>query len=266
VRTSFAAAFALVLGTIPCAGVGAETAPPALRISVEPLVVQFAVAPGEQAGTRVRVKNVGTDSALVAARAVDWYTTLDGNVLIERSGTQGESSLNPFLRLSAKEFTLAPGEAREMTLSLVLPPAFSPVPRDYWGGLFIRAIPLGAPATTAFGVGANILAYETVGTPRRHVKLTSLHVVDAGDGKVRVVGRLLNDGGTYARPAIRMQLARDGRIVQTIEDGTPAIFAGQPRLYGRTLSRLDPGAYQLQLTIDYGGASLVQGTTSFTVR
>ncbi len=265
-RLSFAAALAIVAGTIAVTSVSAEAAPAGLQISVEPLIVQFALAPGGQASTRVTVKNVGTDSALIGVRAVDWHTTLDGGVLTERPGTQGQSSLDPFLRLSGKDFTLAPGEAREMSLSLVLPSTFSPVPRDYWGGYLVRAVPLGASTSMAFGVGANILTYETVGTLRRHVKLTSLHVVDAGTGNVRVVGRLLNDGGTYARPSIQMQLAQGGRIVQSIEDSTPAIFAGQPRLYARTLSGLARGAYQLQLTLDYGGESLVQGTTTFTVR
>jgi hypothetical protein len=54
--------------------------------------------------------------------------------------------------------------------------------------------------------------------------------------------------------------------VQQREDSTPAIFGGEGRLYTRTLRDLAPGAYGLQLTIDYGGATLVEGTTEFTVR
>lgn len=265
-RLSSVAALALVLGTFTSARGAVQAAEPGLQISVEPLVVQFALAPGGQATTRVTVKNVGTQAAQVVARPIDWHTTLDGGVVTGRPGSQGESSLDPFLRLSGKDFTLAPGEARELTLSLALPSTFSEKPRDYWGGYLVRAVPAGISSATAFGVGANILTYETTGNAARHVKLTSLNVVDAGNGRVRVLGRIVNDGGTYTRPAIRMELAQNGRIVQSLEDSTPAIFAGEPRRYARTLSGLARGTYLLQLTIDYGGASLVQGTTNFTVR
>ena len=262
---SFLAATALAAALLlPCAGAGA--AEPGLKISIEPLVVQFAVAPGGQARTTVTIKNVGSEPAVVVAKAIDWHTTLDGTVKTERVGTESAASLGWFLRLSANDFTLAPGEKREMTLALALPTSFSSKAQDYWGGYLVRAVPAGAPTATSFGVGANILAYETVGTAPRHVKLTALRVTDAGAGNVRITGRILNDGGTYVRPSIRMQLAQSGRIVQSFDDSTPAIFAGEPRSYSRIVSGLARGAYLLQVTIDYGGPTLVQGTTDFTVR
>jgi hypothetical protein len=283
VRATGTAAFALALAVATTAGAGAGTSataamgvpagsaasagsPPGLQISVEPLIVQFAIGPGGQASTRVVVKNVGILKAAVAVAPIDWHPTVDGTVVTERPGAQGGSSLGPYLRLSGSEFALAPGETREMVLSLVLPPGFSGKPRDYWAGYFVRAVPAGSPSATTFGVGANILTYETVGAPNRHVALTLLRVVDAGGGAVRVAARLVNDGGTYARPQIRMQLAQSGRVVQSLEDTSPAILAGQPRSYARTLSGLPRGTYALQLTVDYGGATLVQGTTDFTVR
>jgi hypothetical protein len=239
---------------------------PGLQISVEPLVVQFALAPGGQAGTPVTIRNTGTQKALVVANAIDWRTTLDGSVKTERPGSQ-PSSLDGHLRLSGEsEFVLAPGEARRLTLSLVLPTTFSSAPRDYWSGYFVRATPAGSPSTQSFGVGANVLAYETVGPVSRHVKLTDLRV-DAGAGRaVQLTARLHNDGRNFVRPQIRMLVAQGGRIVQQRDDSTPAIFGGQRRLYARTLSDLVPGTYQLQLTIDYGGDTLVEGTTEFTVR
>lgn len=237
-----------------------------LEISVEPLVVQFAVAPGGQASTRVTVKNSGTDAATVVANQIDWQTTVDGSVKTKKPGSNGSLSLNPFLRLSGNEFQLAPGETRLMTLSLVLPSTFSSAPGNYWGGYLIRAIPAGSPAATSFGVGANILVYETMGSPPRHLKLTALRVEDTGGGNIRLAARMLNDGGTFVRPSIHMQVAQAGRIVQSRDDSTPAIFAGAPRLYTRSLQGLAPGKYLLDLTIDYGGDTIVQGSTEFAVR
>ncbi len=261
VLSALAAAAALALG--PSAG---RADAPGLQISVEPLVVQFTLAPGGQASTPVTIKNVGSEKALVVASQIDWRATLEGSVKTERPGSEAGSSLDPHLRLSGSEFTLAPGETRHLTLSLVLPSTFSGTPRDYWGGYLVRATPAGTPSTQTFGVGANILAYETVGAAARHLKLADLKVVEPGGGGAQFTARLLNDGRTFVRPQIRILIAQGARIVQQRDDSTPAIFSGERRLYTRALSDLLPGKYQLQLTIDYGGDSLIQGTTDFTVR
>jgi hypothetical protein len=238
---------------------------PGLQISVQPLVVQFAIAPGQQASSRVIVKNTGTQAARVSANQIDWNSNVDGTVKTGKPGLTGISSLDPYLHLSGHEFTLAPGQIEEMTLTLDLPSTFPSAIGDHWGGYFIRAASAEGPPGS-FGVGANILVYETVGNGRKHLKLTSMRVEDAGGGNVRLVARMSNDGEIYVRPQIHLQIAQAGRIVQSRDDSTPAIFAGSPRSYARTFSGLTPGTYSLALTIDYGGNTLVQGTTQFTVR
>ena len=265
-RALTAGALVLAAAVLGVSAAQAQQQPPPLQISVEPLVVQFAIAPGASASTRVTIRNTGTEKALVIASPIDWRSTLDGNVKTERSGTEGAASINPYLRLSGTEFTLEPGETRRMTLSLALPSGFSTAPQDYRGGYFVRATPAGSPSAHSFGVGANILAYETVGAPSRHLKLTSLKVLDAGDRSVRLTARMVNDGRTFVRPQIRMLIGQAGRVVQQRDDSTPAIFGGEPRLYTRTLRDLLPGTYRVQLTVDYGGDTLIEGTTDFTVR
>ena len=257
-------AFTVALIALAPLGVRAQTVP-GLQISVQPLIVQFAIAPGQQSSAHVIVKNTGTQAARVTANQIDWISNVDGTVKTGKPGLTGNSSLDPFLHLSGNEFTLAPGQTQEMTLTLDLPSMFPSTVGDHWGGYFIRATSAEGPAGS-FGVGANILAYETVGTPRKHLKLTTMRVEDAGNGNVRLVARMLNDGETYVRPQIHLQVAQAGRIVQQRDDSTPAIFAGSPRLYTRTFSGLTPGSYALALTVDYGGSTLVAGTTQFAVR
>ena len=265
-RALTAGALVLAAAVLGVSAAQAQQQPPPLQISVEPLVVQFAIAPGASASTRVTIRNTGTEKALVIASPIDWRTTLDGNVKTERSGTEGAASINPYLRLSGTEFTLEPGETRLLSLSLTLPSTFASAARDYWGGYFVRATPAGSPTTRTFGVGANILTYETVGPASRHVKVTALRVTDAGERNVDVTARIVNDGRTFVRPQIRMMLAQSGRVVQQFEDSTPAIFGGEPRLYKRTLRDLAPGHYSLTLAIDYGGDTLIEGSTDFSVR
>lgn len=237
-----------------------------LAISVQPLVVQFTIAPGGQASTRVVISNAGSENALVVANQFDWRTSVDGRVTSERPGTEGASSINQYLRLSTGDLVLRPGESRELTLSLALPSNFPTSARSYWGGYLVRAVPANGGTTGTFGVGANILVYETVGAPKRHLKVTGLEVQGTDSGGVKVVARMVNDGETYVRPQIRLQIAQAGRIVQSQDDSTPAIFAGAPRLYTRAFTNLAPGPYLLSLTIDYGGDTLVEATTDFTVK
>ena len=258
-------ASALVLATIALASPGLAQTQPGLQISVQPLIVQFAIGPGQQGSARVVIKNTGSETARVSANQIDWSTNVDGSVRTGRPGLSETSSLDPYLRLSSGEFSLAPGQTEEMTLTLNLPSTFAPEIRDYWGGYFVRATPANGQ-TGSFGVGANILVYETVGTARKHLKLSSMRVEDAGGGNLRLVARMLNDGQTYLRPQIHLEVAQAGRIVQSRDDSTPAIFAGAPRIYTRTLQGLAPGSYALALTLDYGGTTLVEGTTQFTVR
>ncbi|HTX02632.1 MAG TPA: hypothetical protein VMD07_03040 [Candidatus Acidoferrales bacterium] len=259
-----ACAFTVALIALAPLGARAQSVP-GLQLSVQPLIVQFAIAPGQQASAHVIVKNTGTQTARVSANQIDWIPNVDGSVKTGKPGLTGSSSLDPFLHLSGNEFTLAPGQTQEMTLTLDLPSTFSPAIGDHWGGYFIRAASAEGPVGS-FGVGANILTYETVGHARKHLKLTSMRVEDAGNGNVRLVARMANDGQTYVRPQIHLQIAQAGRIVQARDDSTPAIFAESPRLYTRTFSGLTPGEYALELTIDYGGSTLVAGTTQFTVR
>ena len=259
-----ASAITVALIALAPLGVRAQSVP-GLQISVQPLIVQFALAPGQQASARVIVKNTGTQAARVTANRIDWTSNVDGTVKTGKPGLSGVSSVDPYLHLTGNEFTLAPGQTQEMTLTLDLPSTFPSAVGDHWGGFFIRAARAEGPAGS-FGVGANILVYETVGNARKHLKLTAMRVEDAGGGNVRLVARMSNDGESYVRPQIHLQIAQSGRIVQSRDDSTPAIFAGSPRLYTRTFSGLTPGNYALALTIDYGGSTLVQGTTQFAVR
>ena len=263
-------AFILVAGALGSMLLGASPRPaaaaePGLQLSVQPLVAQFQVQPGGQASTPVTIKNVGSEAASVVITPVDWRTSANGEVKTMRAGAQGASSLDSYLRLAPLEFTLAPGETRSMTLSLVLPTSAAGTPRDLWGGYLVRAVPSGG-GPSGFGVGATIFAYDTIGDAARHVKLTELHVTDAGVHAARMTARLVNDGHRYVRPQIHYLLAQAGRVVENRDDSTPAVFAGDARVFGQSLHDLAPGAYVLQVTIDYGGDSLIRATTEFTIR
>ena len=261
IREALAAAF-LLAAAAATPGLAAE---PGVQLSVEPLVVQFDVRTGGQASTPVTIGNVGTETAIVTITPIDWRTTVMGEVKTSPAGTGGADSLDPFLRLTPLTFTLAPGAAQHMTLSLVLPTSLQRNAHDLWGGYLVRAVRPSMVKET-FGVGATILAYETLTPGERHVKVVSLHVISERTHEAQISARLTNDGQTYVRPQIHVLVAQGARAIVDQDDSTPVLFAGNSRIYNHALHDLAPGTYALQITIDYGGASVIRETTHFVVQ
>lgn len=235
-----------------------------VSMTVSPLVLEFHAEPGAPASAKVTIRNNGTAPERITAQRMDWRTTPEGTVKIEPVGTEGASSIANYLRLAPDDVVLAPGETREFALTLDLPANFPPLAGVYWGGFFVRALPVGG--TAIFGPAATVVVYNTIGSPRTHVKLTQLHVEQAGTDGANVMARVLNDGVGYARPQARIVVTQDGRVVRDQTENMPVIFAGAPRLYTKALSGLPGGAYELTMTVDYGGATLLEGTTGFRIR
>jgi hypothetical protein len=117
-----------------------------------------------------------------------------------------------------------------------------------------------------FGPAATIVAYNTVGAPESHAKLTQLHVSSPAGGSAVLSARLVNDGAAYARATGRIVLSQDGRVAVDETDSLPVLFAGEARVFNRSLSGLAPGTYQVSFTVDYGAPTLIEGTTEVHVR
>ena len=87
-----------------------------------------------------------------------------------------------------------------------------------------------------------------------------------GNGSALLTARIANDGSAYARPTGRIVLRRDGHVVVDQTDSIPVLFANEARVYNKALSGLAPGAYDVSFTVDYGGPTLIEGTTEVVVR
>jgi len=236
-----------------------------LSLSVGPLLIEFTTGSGETANQRVTVKNSGTDRERIILQPIDWRNGVDGSFKMERLGTEDTSSLTQFLRISATDVTLAPGESRDLALTLDLPSSFSNVPGVYWGGYNVRAVSAGE-SSGSFGAAANILVLNTIGKPKTHVKLVQLHVTPVGHDGAAIDARFVNDAVGYVRPTVRVLVSQGPRIVHDESEGTGTVFPGGTRLFTKNLSGLPPGDYDLELTIDYGGSTLIDGTTKFSIR
>jgi hypothetical protein len=256
---------ALALGSaIALVAAPVLAAPVSLSLTVSPLVVEFHAGAGDTATAKVTVHNGGADPERIVAMRMDWRVSADGTVRVEQPGTEGAASISDYLRMEPADSPLAPGETRELTLTLDLPASFSKATAVYHSGFLVRAVPLTGHVN--FGPGATVVAYDTVGTPVSHAKITQLHVGSQGSGSALLSARILNDGSAYARPTGRIVLRRDGQVVVDQTESIPVLFANESRVYNKALSGLAPGAYDVSFTIDYGGPTLIEGTTGVQIR
>jgi len=243
----------------------AQSSPPvSLSLTVAPLVVEFHAGAGDAATASVTVTNGGTEPERVIALRMDWKAAADGTVRVEQPGTEGKASISDYLRMEPGDLVLAPGETRQLALTLDLPASFSQATAVYHSGYLIRAVPLTGHVN--FGPAATVVAYDTVGMPVAHAKLTQLHVSSPANGAAVLSARIVNDGAAYARSTGRVVLRQDGHVVLDQTDSIPVLFANEARVFNKSLSGLAPGAYDVSFTVDYGGPTLIEGTTEVVVR
>jgi hypothetical protein len=235
-----------------------------IALSVQPLVAEFKVPPGSTGRLQVIVSNEGTDPERVLARRTDWRTIADGSITLEKVGAEHSHSITRDLSLSSYQFALQPGEHRQLTLSLSMPADAKRVAASYWGGFIINATDANAPPS-ALGVAATVFIYNNVDTPTRNVTVQSMRVLSGHDDNKLVV-RFRNTGTSYVRPVAHLIIGQAGRVVHDQKITISTVFPGAVRIMTQQLGQLSPGAYRVELSIDYGGNSIIDAVTNANIR
>ena len=241
-----------------------STGPTTLSLTVSPLVVEFRVGSGEAGTAAVTIHNGGAGPERILAQRMDWRVAPNGSVRVEQPGTEGAASIADYVRIEPADVTLAPGETRDFALTLDVPASFPHASAVYHSGFLVRAVPVGKAVN--FGPAATVVVYDTVGTPRSHVKVTEMHVATPASGSAVLSARIVNDGTAYARTTGRIIMRRDGHVVVDQTESIPVMFANDARVYTKVMHDLAPGAYDVSFTLDYGGPTLIEGTTEVRIR
>ena len=237
------------------------TGAPALAtvsLTVQPLVAEFNAPSGSNGRTTVTVTNTGTGAERIKISHTDWRTLVDGSMTLERVGAERGHSITKQLSLSSYQFTLQPGERRDLTLALAVPASFTES-KSYWGGFLINANEIAAPVSSV-GVAATVFVYENVGSPRKHLQIQSMRV-SPNAGVPDLVVRLHNDSLGYCRPSAHVRVEQAGRVVRNQDLKVSTVFPGATRILTQSLGPLPAGDYRVEITLDYGGDSIVDGVT-----
>jgi hypothetical protein len=232
-------------------------------LRVDPMIVEFASPSDGDQKASVSVANSGSEPERISAQGVDWHTSFEGAVTIERVGMERDRSLTPYLSISPASFVLQPGETRALTLTLHVPAGAAAALGARWGGFLVRATGL-HDTESSLAPGATVFVYETVGAPRRHLALTALALhLDRGRAP-QLTARFDNDGETYVRPICRLVIERGETLVRDVSIPTNVIFPGDKRALRESLEPLPSGDYRFHLIVDYGGSTMLDG--AFSVR
>jgi len=95
-----------------------------LHIAVDPLVIEMRATPGQVVKADVNISNNSDTPERIIIAPMDWITRVDGSVAIEKPGHE-KRSITRYLKVSASQFILAPNEKRIVTVTIILPEAFS---------------------------------------------------------------------------------------------------------------------------------------------
>lgn len=231
----------------------------AVSLTVEPLVAEFNAPPGSNGRFPVFISNSGTTPERIIIRKNDWRTLADGSTALEKVGAEGAHSITRDLSLSAYQFVLQPGERRELSMLLTVPQDLSPAANSYWGGFLVSGNEVDAPPS-AVGIAATVFVYNNVGSPRRHLGLQSMRVVTRAQESDLIV-RLRNDAQGYCRPSAHLLVEQYGRIVRDQKIDVSTVFPNSTRIITQRLGKLAAGDYRIELTLDYGGESVIDGIT-----
>jgi P pilus assembly chaperone PapD len=229
-----------------------------ISMTVQPLVAEFNVPAGGSGHTTVTVSNNGSEPTLINAKRVDWRTVADGSIALEKVGAERRHSITRDLSLSSYQFVLQPRQTKSISLTLNVP-ANAAGSSSYWGGFMLTSSPV--MARNSVGIAATVFVYENVDSPSKKLSLQSLRITSNGSD-ARLIARMRNIGQSYLRPLAHLTIAQAGRIYKNIPVTVNAIFPDSTRIVSQDLGALPAGDYRVELTIDYGGDSIIDGVTS----
>lgn len=209
------------------------------------------------------VRNDSEASQVISLYLGDWDRDLEGKNRFYPVGTISRS-LSPWLTLSHTRLALAPGEAREVTVTLDVPSEEERIlAGTYWGIVFVQGEPrpIRQGGTTVMAVERfGVKVYATIaGTERPGGEVRALEFVPQEEGyTVQVLYENTGNVHSWVEGVVEV-VDRTGTVVQSVSLEQFPVLPGAQRRVTATLPPLPPGIYQVRAVLDYQGEVLVAG-------
>lgn len=234
-------------------------------VGMSPPRVEFQANAGDQLSQTIILDNPSAASALeVTATLNDAVIQVDGSTLYLPPGSH-QGSLADWLAVSSLNFSLEPGETREVVYTVEVPPG---TPEGtYWSILFFESQAPGAgEATAGIGIQTRVrvghVIYVNVGQVTRSGEIEGFRYQPADvepTSSIRVMFR--NTGNALLRAEGRVELRNlDGELIHSLEvPSTPAFPGYASEIKALLPAELETGEYLVLAVLDYGQASVVTG-------
>jgi len=253
--------FLMLLACLLCLAVPAHAQ---ISAQVWPSKVTREAEPGRPLTQDVLITNRSTVAAVVRIRTLDWALDQAGNLSLLPFGSTPHS-LSGCMTFTPTAFSLAPGESRTVTVSMIMPADGEPT---RWA-LLLQEIRSTLPHR---GIGP--LALGELGTTlyltRSHdetarAELKSLDVSEQGFDSTRVRISLQNEGQRHLYAGGDIQIQDDhGAVVRTGSFDKGVVLPGTARDFTWSFAgSLHPGHYKVTASLDTGNPYLLVGEKAF---
>jgi len=233
-----------------------------ISLNVWPPRVDLNVVPGENRTGVITVENKGGNPVRVLGYITDLGMDQQGNLTFPEGGTLS-FSCESWMLVNPEDFTLSQGSNQRVRYTFKVPDDAS---GTYLASIFFQTKPQditkGSGSKLAVRVGT-IFVITVTGTGTKIGELTSLTMNNTGkENMAQIELGFKNKGNLLLRPKGTVEIKNEsGWTVEklAVNDDNQAVLPYSERVMRIPIANIKPGSYDLNATIDYGGAEILSG-------
>ncbi len=218
-------------------------------LAISPAVLTHAAQPGSVGTMTVTNRSSGALAVTVTPRP--WIMSAAGKYSASRKGTL------PGVSVSAPSFTLAPGAAQDVAVSL----GGAPAGGSLFGALEVVGLPTDADKRTGVVLGYRLIGSLRLPPAQKRFKLTAGRVKRVGSAVVLPV----TNGGNTIDPISGELSVKGARGTLNDNVAELRILPGK-KVNIELASGLKSGAYSATVTLEQGETKLLKAKRRFSVR
>jgi hypothetical protein len=227
-----------------------------VSLLVSPLRMEVSSYPGVVT-REVTVKNGDAyNEAIVSVYCKDWDLDEEGNIGYHDIGTL-EGSCSEWMTINPAEFTLGPGEMKEIRVTFDVP---SESAGGYWSVVFFEGRPPEeeewTPLVQLAGRVGITTYLEVAGTSFKEAEIKAMDIKDDGVLNLEVE----NKCNMWLRPSVKYRIIRGEEEVYKDSVSGSVILPGKGREYTIELKNIEMKAGdEIVASVDYGGDKILEG-------
>jgi hypothetical protein len=237
-------------------------APADLSLDVSPAKYEFQIASGKNQTIPIMVRNSGATSVHIQVSLGDFLVGRDGNYVFLPPG-KGPYSMGSWVDVNPREFDLDPKSFKQVRFTVSIPGGAS---GEYSELVFFTTRPPRKPGGLAIAERVASKLYEIVpDTAKFAGEIDNVAARPDSAGEKYVVG-FHNTGNAHVYLSGRVEIKSGSQVIdRVIMPKDMLVERNGKRLIEAVGKKLPPGSYSAIAFIDYGGANLIAGQTSFVV-